>query len=56
MREEIVRGFLKPEVQKMMVSDGPEVVGSTPDEFKKLIAREIVSYGKVVKESGASAN
>ena len=55
LRNEIVREFNRPELKKMMTSDGAEVVGSTPEEFKTLIEREIVSYGKVIKESGASA-
>lgn len=56
VRNEIVRGFNRPEVKKLMDADGAEVVGSTPEAFRKLIEREIISYGKVIRESGASAN
>ncbi len=43
------------EVQKWFVTEGAESVNKTPEEFRKLIASEIVKWGKVVKEAGIKA-
>ena len=33
-------------------TEGAEAVNKTPEEFRNLIASEIVKWGKVVKEAG----
>jgi tripartite-type tricarboxylate transporter receptor subunit TctC len=43
------------EVQKWFVTEGAEAVNKTPEEFRKLIASEIVKWGKVVKQAGIKA-
>lgn len=43
------------EVQKWFATEGAETVNKTPEEFRKLIASEIVKWGKVVKEAGIKA-
>lgn len=43
------------EVQKWFATEGAEAVNRTPEEFRKLIAAEIVKWGKVVKEAGIKA-
>ena len=44
-----------PEVQKWFATEGAEAVNKTPEEFSKLIASEIVKWGKVVKTAGIKA-
>jgi tripartite-type tricarboxylate transporter receptor subunit TctC len=43
------------EVQKWFATEGAEAVNKTPEEFRKLIASEIVKWGKVVKQAGIKA-
>src|SRR5688572_2567759 len=54
LRDEIVKGLNTPEIKQMLARDGGELIGSTPAEFRQLIAREIIDWGKVVKASGAT--
>ncbi len=42
----------QPEVAKMFVEQGAEPVGSTPDEFSRLIATELQKWAKVAATSG----
>ena len=42
-----------PEMTKRLVDEGLIPVGSTPAEFQKFVAREIVRWGKVVAATGA---
>lgn len=44
-----------PEVQKTFAEQGTESVGSSPAEFKQLIAAEVPKWGRLVKLSGAMA-
>lgn len=45
----ILRG---PEVKKTIVSQGGDMVGSTPGEFAKLLRDDMARIGKLVKEAG----
>jgi tripartite-type tricarboxylate transporter receptor subunit TctC len=56
LNKEIVQGVNAPEVKKLMSKLGAAVVGSSPQQFAKLIDKEIVTYRKVVEETGAKAN
>ena len=42
----------QPEVEKMLLEQGAEPVGNTPDEFARLIAAELQKWGKVVAATG----
>ena len=42
-----------PEMAKRLVDEGLVPVGSTPSEFQKFVATEIVRWGKVVAATGA---
>lgn len=53
--EEISRALKLPDVRERMAANGLDPVGSTPDQFAALIKVEIVKWGKVVRQSGASA-
>jgi tripartite-type tricarboxylate transporter receptor subunit TctC len=52
---EITAIVASPEVQKWFTTEGAEAVNRTPEEFRKLIASEIVKWGKVVKVAGIKA-
>ena len=42
----------QPEVEKMLLEQGAESVGNTPDEFARLIAAELQKWDKVVAATG----
>jgi tripartite-type tricarboxylate transporter receptor subunit TctC len=50
------RATQDPALRKRMLEQGADPVGSTPEEFSKLLRDEVARWGKVVKVSGASAN
>ena len=43
-----------PDVADRLSADGGEVVGSTPPEFRKLIAEETAIWKRVIRESGVA--
>jgi len=49
---EYARAVKSPDVADKLSADGGEPVGSTPQEFSKLIAGEIVTWNRLVRESG----
>jgi len=51
LNREIVAVIRKPEVQARMADVGAEAVGSSPEEFGKLIRSERDKWGKVIKGS-----
>jgi tripartite-type tricarboxylate transporter receptor subunit TctC len=56
LQEAISRALLEPDTRKMLLGQGLDAVGSTPDEFAKMYSGEIVKWGKVVKEIGLQPN
>ena len=42
-----------PEIRDRITVDGAEPVGSTPEAFTAFLKKEMLKWGKVVKESGA---
>ena len=52
----IVRATRDPEVRRRMLEQGAEPVGSTPEEFAKLLREEVARWAEVVKISGARAD
>ena len=52
LSEEFARIVKSPEVAEKLSADGGEPIGSTPREFRKLIAAEIMVWTRVVRESG----
>ena len=42
-----------PEIRERIVADGAEPIGSTPEAFGAFLKKEMLKWGKVVKESGA---
>ena len=45
-----------PEIRKRMLEQGANPVGSTPEEFGKLLREEVARWAEVVKVSGARAD
>ena len=41
----------QPEVKAKLMSDGGDVLGGTPEQFANLLAKDLVRWGKVVKDS-----
>jgi tripartite-type tricarboxylate transporter receptor subunit TctC len=45
-----------PEMRKRLAEQGAEPVGSTAEEFAKILRDEVAKWAEVVKVSGATAN
>ncbi len=45
----------RPEVKELLVSQGYEPAGGTPEAFGKFIKSEIVEYAAVIKAAGLQA-
>jgi tripartite-type tricarboxylate transporter receptor subunit TctC len=54
--EEVGRIVALPEMQQRFVTQGIDLVSSTPEQFAQLIRSEISKWAKVVKESGAKVD
>ena len=52
LHAEVVRIVALPDAKERLASVGFEIVGSTPEEFAKLIRDDIPKWTKVVRESG----
>jgi tripartite-type tricarboxylate transporter receptor subunit TctC len=50
-----VRAARSPDLKQKLVDQGAEPVGSTPEEFAKLLREEVARWAEVVKLSGAKA-
>jgi len=56
LNAEIVRIVRSPEVRELLLKQGAESYATTPEEFTKIVERDIAKWAKVVKASGAKAN
>ena len=56
LNKAIVRVLGQPEVKKKLAEQGAEPVAETPEQFAAFIHQESLKWGKVVKESGATAD
>ncbi|MGH8765796.1 MAG: tripartite tricarboxylate transporter substrate-binding protein, partial [Burkholderiales bacterium] len=52
----IARATQDAEMRRRMLEQGAEPVGSTPEEFGKLLHAEVARWAEVVKVSGARAD
>jgi tripartite-type tricarboxylate transporter receptor subunit TctC len=50
--QEIARGLRSPELKERMVSEGMEIIASTPDEFSAYIKSETDKWSGVIKAAG----
>ena len=51
----ILKALADPDVKKKLLEQGAEPAGETPAQFATFIASETVKWGKIVKQSGATA-
>jgi tripartite-type tricarboxylate transporter receptor subunit TctC len=52
----IAKAARSPDVKQRLTEQGAEPVGSSPDEFAKLLREEVTKWAEVVKVSGAKAD
>jgi tripartite-type tricarboxylate transporter receptor subunit TctC len=52
IQEAVARILLEPETRKLLLTQGLDAVGSTPDEFGAMYAAEIAKWAKVVRAVG----
>ena len=51
-----ITGILKlPDVSQMFISQGGEVIASTPQEFRKAFANDVERLGRVIRDAGITA-
>ncbi len=51
-----IKAINTPSVRERLTQQGAELVGNTPEEFRKLLERELVLWARVVKDSGAKVD
>ena len=51
----VIRATRDPDTRRRLLEQGAEPVGSTPEEFSKLLREEVARWGEVVRVSGARA-
>jgi tripartite-type tricarboxylate transporter receptor subunit TctC len=52
----VVKVLQTPEIRTTLARQGGEPVGSTPDQFQKMIVTEIEQWAKVVRAAGIKAD
>ena len=52
----VIRATRDPDTRRRLLEQGAEPVGSTPEEFSKLLREEVAKWGEVVRISGARAD
>ena len=52
LHEAIVRALAQPEVRERLMSEGAEVIGSTPEAFAAHITAELARMGKLIRDAG----
>ena len=53
LQTEVSRMLKQPDVKELLLKDGADPVGSTPDQFAAYIRSEMDKWSKVIKQSGA---
>ena len=53
LNTEIVRIVRSPDVRELFLKQGAEAYATTPEEFTKVVQRDVQKWAKVVKDSGA---
>ena len=56
MNQEIRKIVEIPDVKQKLISQGADPETNTPEEFAKYVKSEMAKWGKVVRDTGASAN
>jgi tripartite-type tricarboxylate transporter receptor subunit TctC len=53
LNAEIVRIVRSAEVRDLLLKQGAESYATSPEEFTKVIQRDVAKWAKVIKDSGA---
>jgi tripartite-type tricarboxylate transporter receptor subunit TctC len=53
LNTEVNRVLQMPDVREKIRAEGGDVLGSTPEVFGSLIKNDLVTWGKIVRQSGA---
>ena len=53
LNTEIVRIVRSPDVRELLLKQGAESYATSPEEFTKVVQRDVAKWAKVVKDSGA---
>ncbi|HYC47348.1 MAG TPA: tripartite tricarboxylate transporter substrate binding protein [Burkholderiales bacterium] len=56
LNTEIVRIVRSPEVREQLLKQGAESYATSPEEFTKVVQRDVAKWAKVIKASGATPN
>lgn len=56
LQETIARILLEPDTRKLLLGQGLDAVGSSPDEFARMYTGEIAKWAKVVRAIGLEPN
>ena len=56
LHADFVKVLQTPEIHQTLARQGGEPVGSTPDQFQKMIVTEIAQWAKVVKAANIKAD
>lgn len=56
LNAEIVRIVRAPEVRELLLKQGAEPYATTPEEFARVVQRDVAKWAKVVEASGAKPN
>lgn len=56
INEHMVRAARSPDIVERFAKDGAEVVASSPEQFKKVIADEVAMWARVIKQAGIRAD
>ena len=52
----VIRATRDPDTRRRLLEQGAEPVGSSPEEFAKMLREEVAKWAEVVKVSGARAD
>ena len=56
LAEHIEKAAHSPDIRQKLLDQGAEPVGNTPEEFSRMLRKEVATWAGVVKASGAKAN
>lgn len=56
LAEAIAKAAASPDIRAKLIEQGAEPMGSTPEEFSRLLRQEVATWAAVVKASGAKVN
>ncbi|MDB5927853.1 MAG: hypothetical protein JWN13_6789 [Betaproteobacteria bacterium] len=56
LNREVLRALKAPDLREVLMREGSEPIGSSPQFFAEYFSNELAKYAKVVKASGATVN